>query len=107
MKYLTTLFAAAAFAFALTPAAFASDAKSAASADVSVSYGEIKKVDQEAGKLTIKHGELKNINMPAMTMVFAVTDKAALTQVNTGDKISFVAGNANGELTASNIRVVQ
>jgi Cu(I)/Ag(I) efflux system protein CusF len=107
MKYLTTLLAAAAFAFTMTSAAFASDAKPAASADVSVSYGEIKKVDQEAGKLTIKHGELKNLTMPAMTMVFDVKDNAALSQLKTGDKISFVAGNANGELTASNIRVVQ
>ena len=75
----------------------------AASADVS--KGEIKKIDQDTGKLTIKHGELKNINMPAMTMVFDVSDKAALAKLKTGDKITFVAGNANGQLTAANIAV--
>ena len=107
MKYLTTHFAAAAFAFALTLTAFASDAKPTASAAASVSTGEIKKIDKEAGKLTIKHGELKNLHMPAMTMVFDVTDKAVLSQVKPGDKISFVAGNANGELTASNISANQ
>ena len=40
--------------------------------------GEIRKVDKENGKLTIKHGEIKNLDMPAMTMVFQVKDKAAL-----------------------------
>ena len=43
--------------------------------------------------------------MPAMTMVFDVSDKAALAKLQTGDKITFVAGNANGQLTATNIAV--
>jgi Cu(I)/Ag(I) efflux system protein CusF len=107
MKYLTTLFAAAAFTLALAPAAFAEDAKPTASVDGSVSTGEIKKVDRDTGKLTIKHGELKNLHMPAMTMVFDATDKASLAQLKPGDKITFVAGNADGQLTADNVMVIE
>lgn len=105
MKYFIATFAAVAFAITFTPAAFAQDAKPAVAASAAVSKGEIKKIDQDTGKLTIKHGELKNINMPAMTMVFDVSDKAALAKLKTGDKITFVAGNANGQLTAENIAV--
>lgn len=51
--------------------------------------GEVRKVDKGAGKLTIKHGDIKNLNMPGMTMAFAVKDKALLDKVKTGDKIKF------------------
>ena len=105
MKYLIARVAATAFAIAFTSEAFAQDAKPALTASADVSKGEIKKIDQDAGKLTIKHGELKNISMPAMTMVFDVSDKAALAKLKTGDKITFVAGNASGQLTATNIAV--
>ncbi len=53
--------------------------------------GEIRKVDKDAAKLTIKHGELKNLDMPAMTMVFQVKDKAWLDKLKAGDKVRFKA----------------
>lgn len=51
--------------------------------------GEIRKIDAEAGKLTIKHGEIKNLEMPPMTMVFYVKDKALMGGLKVGDKIKF------------------
>ncbi|RJG27915.1 copper-binding protein, partial [Massilia cavernae] len=51
--------------------------------------GEIKKVDKEAGKITIRHGELKNLGMAPMTMVFRAKDPAMLGQVKAGDKVKF------------------
>ncbi len=61
--------------------------------------GEIKKVDKDAAKLTIKHGELKNLDMMPMTMVFRVKDKAMLDQVAAGDKVRFTAEKINGAIT--------
>jgi Cu(I)/Ag(I) efflux system protein CusF len=63
------------------------------------SDGEIKKVDREAGKITVKHGHLANLDMPPMTMVFKVKDPAMLGQVKAGDKVKFTAEKVNGALT--------
>jgi Cu(I)/Ag(I) efflux system protein CusF len=71
----------------------------------SMSEGEIKKIDKEAGKVTIKHGPLTNLDMPAMTMVFRVKDPAMLDQVKVGDKISFVADKVNGQITVTQVEV--
>ena len=60
-------------------------------ADTDLSEGEIRKVDKAAAKLTIKHGELKNLDMPPMTMVFQVKDKAWLDKLKPGDAVSFRA----------------
>jgi Cu(I)/Ag(I) efflux system periplasmic protein CusF len=51
--------------------------------------GEIRKIDKEAKKVTIKHGEIKSLDMPPMTMVFQVKDAALLDNVKTGDKVQF------------------
>jgi len=51
--------------------------------------GEIRKVDRDNKKITIKHGEIKNLDMPGMTMVFQVKDPAFLDQVKKGDKVKF------------------
>lgn len=65
------------------------------------SDGEIKKVDKEAGKITVKHGRLANLNMAPMTMVFKVKDPAMLEQVKAGDKVKFTAEKLNGALTVT------
>lgn len=75
----------------------------APAAQEEMSTGEIKKVDKEAGKLTIRHGELKNIGMPAMTMVFKVKDPAMLEKVKAGDKVRFVANMVGSTLTVTAI----
>lgn len=69
-----------------------------------MSDGEIRKIDKDAGKITIRHGELKNLDMPPMTMVFRVADKAMLEQVKPGDKVSFVAEKVEGQFTVTQIK---
>jgi Cu/Ag efflux protein CusF len=72
-----------------------------------MSDGEIKKVDKEAGKLTIKHGELKNLGMPGMTMVFKVKSPAMLGKIKEGDKVRFVAEQVAGALTVTAIEAAK
>lgn len=88
-------------------AAYAQSAGSEASTSDSMSTGEVKKVDKSAGKLTIKHGPLKNLGMDAMTMVFQVSDPAMLDQVKPGTQIDFVAQEPNGKLTVTKLVVKQ
>jgi len=58
--------------------------------------GEVRKVDKSAAKLTIQHGEIKNVDMPAMTMVFQVKDAALLDKVKAGDKVKFRVAKEGG-----------
>lgn len=69
--------------------------------------GEVRKVDLEGGKLTLKHADIKSLDMPAMTMVFVVKDKAMLDKVKAGDKIKFKAINDGGKFTVTEVQVVQ
>lgn len=61
--------------------------------------GVVRKIDADAGKVTVAHGELKNLEMPAMTMIFRVADEAMLARLNAGDEIEFIADRRNGKLT--------
>lgn len=63
----------------------------AAFAQAALTEGEVRKVDKATGKVTLKHGEIKNLDMPPMTMVFGVTDKALLEKLKAGDKVRFTA----------------
>jgi Cu/Ag efflux protein CusF len=65
--------------------------------------GEIRKVDRDAQKITIRHGAIQNLGMPPMTMVFQVRDPALLDQVKTGDKIRFSAEKIGGAFTVTRI----
>lgn len=65
--------------------------------------GEIRKVDKEAKKLTIKHGPISNLEMPAMTMVFQVKDPGMLDQVKAGDKVRFRAERDGGAYIVTRI----
>ena len=60
---------------------------------------EVRKVDLGARKITLKHGEIKNLEMPPMTMVFQVADPALLGGIKTGDKVRFTADKVNGAYT--------
>ena len=64
----------------------------------------MRKVDKENGKITLKHGAIKNLDMPPMTMVFQVSDPALLDKVQAGDKIRFTATNEAGTLTVTSIQ---
>ena len=61
--------------------------------------GEVRKIDTSANKITLKHGEIKNLDMPPMTMVFQVKDPAILAKVKIGDKVQFTVDNINGAMT--------
>ena len=66
--------------------------------------GTVKKVDMKAKKVTIIHEELKNLDMPAMTMVFYPKDEAMLEQMKVGEVIEFVADRVNGKLTVTELK---
>lgn len=68
--------------------------------------GEVRKVDMEAKKLTLRHGEIKNLGMPGMTMVFQVKDPAMLEKVKPGDKVRFTAEKINGAFTITTLEAV-
>mgnify|MGYP003386507983 CR=1 FL=1 len=73
-------------------------------AQVVLTDGEVTKVDQEASKITIKHGPIKKLEMDeGMTMVFAVTDPAVLKTLKAGDKVRFDADKVNGRFTVTQI----
>ena len=67
--------------------------------------GEIRKVDADAGKITIRHGEIPNLEMPAMTMVFRAASPDMLDKVKTGDQVLFTATKENGVLTVTSIEL--
>ena len=100
---ITTTLIAAAPAFAQSDHAshhVAAGEKSASSAG-DLAQGEVKKVDKDAGKVTIKHGPLTTLDMPPMTMVFRVKDPAMLDKVKAGDKIRFKAEKVGGNFTVT------
>ncbi|MBT9465268.1 copper-binding protein [Hydrogenophaga sp.] len=66
--------------------------------------GEIRKIDKDAGKITIKHGEIKNLDMPPMSMVFNIKDKAMLDKVQVGQKIQFVVIQDAGKMVVTDIQ---
>ena len=92
----TALTGAAAHAQAQTDHSKMDHGKMAMSTDMA--EGEVRRVDMHAAKVTIKHGEIKNLDMPPMTMVFQVKDKALLDTVKAGDKVRFKAVSENGKL---------
>jgi len=69
--------------------------------------GEIRRVDKEAKKLTIKHGPIPNLNMDSMTMVFQVKDPAMLEQVKAGDRVRFQADKVGGQYTVTKIEAAK
>lgn len=89
--------------------AFADDAhhKQAQAATVAqaapMTEGEIRKIDKEANKITLKHGPITNLDMPAMTMVFQVADPAMLDHLKAGDKVKFSADKAGSGYAVTKI----
>jgi Cu/Ag efflux protein CusF len=91
-------------ALAQTPPAKPSTAPSStAAADDSVE-GEVRKVDKDAKKITLKHGPIPNLEMTGMTMVFRVKDPAMLDAVKVGDKVRFKADKVQGAITITEIK---
>lgn len=92
------------------PTAFAQSATSASSkvdkpaqAMTDMVDAEVRKVDKDARKITLRHSEIKKLDMPAMTMVFPVKDPAMLDKVKAGDKVKFKVETVGGALTVTEI----
>jgi Cu(I)/Ag(I) efflux system periplasmic protein CusF len=74
-----------------------------AKSDLSMATAEIRKIDVENKKITLKHGEIKNLDMPSMTMVFGVKDAAMLDKLAAGDKVMFTADKVGSTFTVMSI----
>ncbi|WP_291011602.1 copper-binding protein [Hydrogenophaga sp.] len=69
--------------------------------------GEIRKVSKDTGKLTIKHGPIKSMDMPPMTMVFTAKDPAMLDKVAVGDKVRFAVADEGGKMLVTDIQLAK
>ena len=76
-------------------------------ADAGLAEGTVRKIDPSAGRLTISHGPLESLGMPAMTMVFRATDPGQLDRLKVGDRIRFAAGKVGDVLTVSAVEVLR
>jgi Cu/Ag efflux protein CusF len=89
------------------PAAPADPAPRHAAAAAPQSDGEVRKIDKEQGKLTLRHGPLQNLDMPPMTMVFRLADPKLLEGLKEGDKVKFNAERVNGAIVVTAIQVLK
>ncbi|RKE37392.1 Cu/Ag efflux protein CusF [Paraburkholderia sp. BL23I1N1] len=96
-------------AMAVTPA-FAGDdmagmnmstkpAASMASSNAALTDAEVRKIDRASGMITLKHGALHNVGMPAMTTAFKAKDAAMVKQIHEGDKVKVRIEDVDGTLT--------
>lgn len=69
--------------------------------------GEVRKIDKDAKKITLKHAEIPNLEMPGMTMVFQVKDPAMLDAVKVGDKVKFQAQKMGGAFVVTELQPVK
>jgi len=74
-----------------------------AQTDIPLTDGEIRRVDRDAKKITIRHGPIPSLNMPPMTMVFQTADPALLDRVKPGDKVKFSAIHDRGAYIVTRI----
>ncbi len=82
----------------------------AATSTVAATYmaeGEVRKIDKEQGKVTLKHGEIKHHDMPAMTMVFKLKDPQMLDKIKEGDKVKFDTDRMDGAWTVTKVEAVK
>ena len=107
----SSLFATPLFAALLIATSLGARAQTQAPAPVAVAAsepmatGEVRKVDMEAGKVTLRHGPIASLGMPAMTMVFRVADPKMLDQLKQGDKIRFSADRLNGAIVLTEVEL--
>ena len=79
-------------------------AKAKAASQAEMADGEIRKINKNTGKITVKHGEIKSVEMPPMTMVFGVADKAMLEGLKEGDKVKFNVKQEGSNYTVTEIK---
>ena len=85
----------------------AASASASVKTDLPMADGEIRKIDKDTKKVTIKHGEIKNLDMSGMTMVFGVKDAAMLDKIKVGDKVKFSAEKAGSAIVVTNIQAAK
>ena len=105
-RFIFPLFIAASFR-GYAQDAHTQDNTSAIRLAIEITEGEIRKVDKESKKITIKHGEIKHLEMPAMTMVFQIKDPAVLDQIKAGDKVKFLVEKTGGTFVITEIQRTQ
>jgi Cu(I)/Ag(I) efflux system periplasmic protein CusF len=74
-----------------------------AAAQTPMVAGEVTKIDKAGGRVTLKHGEIKHLDMPPMTMVFRVTDPKLIDSLAVGQQVRFAAERVNGQYTVTAI----
>ncbi|MDP1741987.1 copper-binding protein [Polaromonas sp.] len=104
MKKLNVLLLASALLAVAASSQAASHAGAPMAASADMADGEIRKVDMDNKKITIKHGVIKSLDMPGMTMVFQVKDAALLNKVKEGDKVRFSAEKAGSAIVITDIQ---
>lgn len=87
----------------LVAAAFSLLAGATLATELPAAEGEVRRVNAAGQEVTLKHGEIKNLEMPPMTMVFKVKDVAQLASIKAGDKVRFTADQINGAYTVLSI----
>ena len=117
MKSQTTLafVIASAFAMTLSNPPFAQDAKPAAAVatsstaapDGEMTAAEVRKVDKDAKKITLKHEPIKSLDMPGMTMVFQVKDATLLDKAKAGDKVKVKVIKDGSAYVVTDIKVTE
>jgi Cu(I)/Ag(I) efflux system periplasmic protein CusF len=75
----------------------------AAWAQTPTAAGEVTKIDKAGARVTLKHGEIKHLDMPPMTMVFRVSDPKMLDELAVGNRIRFTAERINGQYTVTSV----
>ena len=75
-----------------------------AQSSADIALGEVRKIDKEARKITIKHGEIKELEMPPMTMVFTLKDPAVLENFKVGDKVKFKVVREDGKMLVTELQ---
>ena len=89
------------------PVSVTAPAPAPATRPADMTDGEVRKVDKDTKKITIKHADIRNLDMPGMTMLFQVSDPAFLDAVKPGDKVRFAAERVNGAIVVTQIQVVR
>ena len=79
----------------------------AQTASTEMAQAEVRKVDLDAKKITLKHGPIKNLDMPPMTMVFQVRDTALLDKLKAGDQVRFSAEQQQGAYVVTAVEKVE
>jgi Cu/Ag efflux protein CusF len=73
-------------------------------AQTDMAQGEVRRLDMQNAKVTIRHGDIKTLDMPPMTMVFVAKPKSLLDNLKVGDKIQFTAIEENSQYVVTDIK---